>query len=1156
VRAEGSIVILSATDVSNALACRHRFGLDLAAAQGRLPAPPPLADPAVVALRERGEAHERAYLESLRRDGLTIVEIPRDASEQTRVARTIDALRSGADVVYQAAFAHAQWTGSADLLRKVPCAPGTSSAFGNWSYEPYETKLTREVRGGAVVQLALYADLIARVQGIAPERFYVVTPGRPFTIHEHRLTEYGAYFRSICGQTLDLLGQGADAILSAHYPEPVDQCDVCRWSHHCDQRRRADDHASLIAGSTRAHRAELAAQGFATLAATASLSAPLPFTPARGSREVYERLADQARMQLQQRTTNAPAFKVLPIAEGDGLCRLPAPSPGDLFLDLEGARFVGEGGHEYLFGLGHIDASTGTLVYRAWWAMTPAEERQALEQVIDTIVAARAADPGMHVYHFASYEPAALKRLVGRYATRPDALDDLLRGERFVDLYTIVRQAVRAGVESYSIKQLEQFYGYARSTSLRMAASHLQTIELALEAGMPEVVASDVRTAIERYNEDDVRSTRGLRDWLEARREELAATGVYVPRPASKQDEEAESNERALQALALRETLLDGVAPEASEPGHPRHPRWLLAYLIDWHHREEKADWWEYFRLRNLPEDDLLHESNAIAGLRHLEVVGPVFGKNGRPTGSTVHRYAYPFQELELGVGTRLKGQDDKPFGEVVALDRLARIIDVKRGRNGSGAPHPTAAFACDVFNLQTQQQSVMRFAERMRAADDLEISAGADLLLRRTPRLRDATPFAPMLFAPNPGESAPDFAVRVVTALDRTTLAIQGPPGTGKTYVGARMIRALVSAGKRVGVTANSHKVIQNLLDAVRQQAEEAGESVRLGRKVSDEDDAPADVVALTKNPEALGAIAARRVDVLGGTAWLWADEQAVGAVDVLFVDEAGQMSLANVLAVAQSADSVVLLGDPRQLDQPKKASHPDGVNVSALAHVVGDAETMTADRGIFMTETWRLAPRVCEFTSELFYQGKLQSKSGLERQRLQHTDGFDGAGLWWIPVVHQGNRSASIEEVEVVARLVERLLRPDATWVDEDGVERALTMSAVRVVAPYNAQVNRLAARLSPLGIEVGTVDRFQGQTCAVVIYSMATSSADEAPRGMGFLYSLNRLNVATSRARCAAFIVGSPGLLEPSCRTPSHMRLANGLCRYVELARLERG
>jgi uncharacterized protein len=245
------------------------------------------------------------------------------------------------------------------------------------------------------------------------------------------------------------------------------------------------------------------------------------------------------------------------------------------------------------------------------------------------------------------------------------------------------------------------------------------------------------------------------------------------------------------------------------------------------------------------------------------------------------------------------------------------------------------------------------------------------------------------------------------------------------------------------------------------------------------------------------------------------------------------------------------VLLGDPQQLDQPEKGTHPDGVGVSALEHVLGSHETMPPERGVFLPVTWRMSPTLTAFTSEQFYEGKLSAKDGLELQRLKGVAAVAGSKLWLVPVIHDGNQSASDEEVDAVASFVERLLAPGSQWIDEQGEAHQLTGTDLRVVAPFNAQVNRLTERLAPRGVPVGTVDKFQGQTCAIVIYSMATSRPEDAPRGMEFLYSLNRLNVATSRARCAVFVVASPRLFEPECKTPRQMRLANALCRYAEVA-----
>jgi uncharacterized protein len=1156
-RQVGSELTLSATDLANFLGCRHRTGLDKAAALGKRQRPH-REDPLLDLLKQRGEAHEAAYVASLQRDGLRVVNLEdvfKDGDRAQHVARTLDAMREGADVVVQGALSDGRWFGYADVLERVP----STSSLGAWSYEVTDTKLSRETRGGTILQLAVYTELLAALQGARPAYFHVVTPGRgggPLVRASYRVDEYAAYFRWIRDQMLGTMALPEESIAERHYPEPVPHCDVCPWWKECDDRRRADDHLSLVANVGRVHRRELESRGVATLTGLAGLPVPIPFKPARGAAQTYVQARQQALVQLESRGRTPPLYRFRDLVEKEGFCRLPAPSPGDVFLDLEGDPLAVDGGREYLFGL-VILGSSGIPEYRSWWALTEHEERAGFEQVMDLIMETWARHDGMHIYHYSPYEPAAFKRLMGRYATRGEELDRLLRGERFVDLYGVVRQGLYAGVERYSIKNLEAFYGFAREVDLAAANVGRGELERALELQRMDLVPREVYQTVEGYNRDDCVSTLRLRDWLERLRAELESTGATVPRPVQTESEASKDlTEQEKRVEALRARLLRDVPESRADRDEAQQARWLLSFMLDFHRREDKATWWEYFRLRDLPEDELPDEPQAIAGLQFVERVEVVRRKNsGKPTGSVVDRYTYPAQEMEIRRGAELKVFEGT-FGKLVALDRNARTIDVKKGPQRA-EEHPTAVFAHEYVNSKPIEDALFQLGERV--ADDgrpaLDDVAAGDLLLRRPPRLRSAG------FEARPGESITDFAVRIAGDLDRTVLAIQGPPGSGKTYTGARMICALVKAGKTVGVTANSHKVIRNLLDAVHKAAAEIGIAVRLAHKdaADDDDDDDDDGTVMAEavrevegNEEALELLELREVDVLGGTAWLWSRDGAKAAVDVLFVDEAGQMSLANTLAVSQAAGSVVLLGDPRQLEQPRKGTHPDGVGTSALQHLLGDKDTIPADRGIFLPLTYRLSPAICAFTSEVFYERRLESRPGLERQVLVGAGDFDGSGLWVVEMEHDGNRSASGEEVEVVGELVRQLTRDGVRWVAEDGRERPLTGDDILVVAPYNAQVSRLEEALAGTGARAGTVDKFQGQERPVVIYSMTTSRPEDAPRGMEFLYSLNRLNVATSRARCAVILVASPRLFEAECRTPRQMKLANGMCRFRELAR----
>ncbi len=463
---------------------------------------------------------------------------------------------------------------------------------------------------------------------------------------------------------------------------------------------------------------------------------------------------------------------------------------------------------------------------------------------------------------------------------------------------------------------------------------------------------------------------------------------------------------------------------------------------------------------------------------------------------------------------------------------------------------HPEAIVPLNIIGDADHRASLLRLGEWV-AEHGVDAPgawrAGRDLLLARPPRCGQAD--GASLRAD--GESDLEAAVRLVSCLEDGTLALQGPPGSGKTYTGARMIIRLLQAGKRVGISATSHKVIGNFLHAVLEASEGVDVDLRPAQKVSDgvagiEDDR---VVVTESNPEARDGLADGTFNLVAGTSWFWASAKSDGLVDVLFVDEAGQISLANVLAMAGSTRSLVLLGDPQQLDQPIQGSHPPGADRSALAHLLGKEDTMPPDRGLFLEHTWRLHPRITEFTSPAFYEGRLESKEHLARQLLHATAPLGGVGVRLVPIGHAGNDNESVEEARAVAALVRTLVEGGATWVNQEGETCPLTYDDVLVVAPYNAQVGAILREL-PEG-RVGTVDKFQGQEAPISIYSMTSSSPEDAPRGMDFLYSRNRLNVATSRARCVAVVVAEPALLRVRARTPEQMRLANALCQFAELA-----
>lgn len=1125
---------LSASDLSNHLACHYLTSLDLGVSKGLRPAST-WHSPDARVLQQRGLAHENMYIEHIKTQGVSIVDLREVTDEKDALARTLEAMQKGSDAIIQGVLSEGRWFGRADVLRRVH----QPSRFGPWSYEVYDCKLALATKAATILQLSFYSDLLRIIQGQAPSLMHVVPPGDNLVAESHRFLDYAAYYRYVKCR-LEIAIEHANGNIPG-YPEPREHCPICRWWRECDAQRRKDDHLSLVAGISSLQRKQLTIWNVETVADLAVLPIPLQKRPDRGSKESYINVREQARVQIEGRTTGKPVHEILTIDQEHGFRRLPEPSMGDVFFDLEADPFVGRGGREYLFGCVY-DAGSGVPIYERRWAMTAEEEKQAFEWFVDLVIERWAKYPAMHVFHFTGYEPGALKRLMGRHATREDEIDRMLRAGLLVDLHTVLKRSARASVEQYSLKALEAFHGFERKIPLEDARTAMRELEHWLELESTEQLDDKVRDAVALYNADDCLSTWSLRDWLEKEREAKVKSGVNIPRPTSLDGAAPEKvTERQQRAAALAVSLRDGIPAKLETRTEEQKARWLMADLLDWHRREAKADWWEFYRLRDLSDEDLLNERSALSGLQFVERLEIL---RNIPT----DRYTYEKQETDVRAGNELCSKGEK-LGEAVEIDQIARRIDIKKTKKTADI-HPNAAYVKDIGpGTDVLADSLYRIGSWISSngmGAQGPYQAARDLLLRRPPRLHREAPLA------IPGEPTLEAAKRVGYLLDRSVLAIQGPPGAGKTYTGARMICELVRQGKKVGITATSHKVIGNLLNMVVECATETGlNHLKCVRKTNKEEKPKADPphIKITVENKETRAAFLDGAHVLAGTQWLWAQEDYHEAVDVLFIDEAGQMALANVLAVSHCAKSVVLLGDPQQLDQPLRGSHPEGADLSGLEHLLAGEKTIATHKGLFLGKTWRLHPALCLFTSEAFYEGRLNSRDGLENQRIEGHSWLQEFGLFFVPVLHGGNQNSSEEEVETVVRLVTSFMTSKVSWVNDRGDKRPMQLNDILVVAPYNAQVADLKKRL-PNG-RIGTVDKFQGQQAPVVIYSLTTSSPEDAPRGMEFIYSLNRLNVATSRAQAIVIVVGSPRLLEPECRSPRQMQLANALCRYAELA-----
>ncbi|MAU22853.1 MAG: nuclease [Martelella sp.] len=1085
---EGDRILLSASDMMRFMSCHHATALDLAYMRGNEPVPREDSDDAVL-LQKQGDAHEASHLAKLKASGVSVIEIAR--SHLAKNAReTRAALAEGPQIVFQGALLGDNWGGWSDFLERVE----RPSDLGSFSYEVTDTKLKRRPHPKHVLQLVLYSDLLTQIQGVAPEFAHVeLGDGSRARL---RLADYQAYAR--------MARQRLEAFLENPVPTrpiPCTDCSLCRWGDHCESQWQAEDSLFNVANITRTQVKKLEAAGVTTMEGLAKLDQPI-----RGMAETTRvRLMTQARLQ-HARKTGAPAFELREPEPGKGFDLLPAPQPGDLFYDIEGDPHY-QGGLEYLHGV-WFDGQ-----FKAFWAHDHVAEGLALRDLLEFFRQRLATYPEARIYHYAPYEITALRRMTAKYGIGEAFLDRLLRERRFVDLFAVVRGALIGSETNYSIKSMEAFYGRVREGEVKTAGGSVVAYERWRETSEQTILDE-----IEDYNRIDCTSTEELRDWLVSIR-------PAAPWPVLAVDAGDKEVEEEVDAQALRAKL--------ATCGLPQERQDMLFNLGLFHKREAKPAQWAVFDSAGKDEDELIDDLDALAG---LEAIGPAEPVKR----SVLRRYRFPLQETKLRTGRKATVPviDGPPATvSIQELDRSERIIAIKAGAAKAHlltdrlTLHPDWPLNTDVIAAALRDViDDQCCARRLTALDDL--------LGRTAPRLVTG-PRADLLDGADPLTGT----IAAIAAMDGTVLPIQGPPGTGKTYVTARAILALVRQRHRVGVTSNSHEAIRNVLMECL-AAQEDGDPVPglcIGHKVSSgEDGYPEDcigVIRSTANDDSLWG----RAHVVGGTAFFFARSEHEQAFDWLFVDEAGQVGLANMVAMGRCARNIVLVGDPRQLPQVIQGAHPDPANRSCLEWMLGEHATIPPDRGIFLPVSRRMHPDVCGFISRQVYEGRLDSAPDTAVQAVRRT-GFPEAGAFWVPVVHEGNAQIAAEEVAAIQAAIDDLL--SGSWTDKNGTTRALERADIIVVAPYNAQVNALQDAL-PAGIRVGTVDKFQGQEAPICLVSMTASSVEETPRGVDFLLSLNRINVAVSRAKGLALVFGAPRLREARCDAVVQMRLLNTVC-----------
>lgn len=1074
-------------------------------------------------LAEKGYEHEKDILDSLIAQGKSVVtcERGRDNLSQFR-----QAMEKGIDVIYQPLLMDDQFLGYADFLVRVE----DEGAQSGYSYEVWDSKLARSPRPGFVLQLCLYSEILGGIQGRLPSNFVLALGNGEKRSYPLRSFYY--LYRHMKNEFIDFQSSFAPS----RPPHPADSSSLGCWSGVGQKILDVTDHLSLVAGITRGQIGKLEGSEIHTVAELAETDRKYVKGMAP---DILEKLKEQADLQIRSRGLESPLFRVIRPQENDqrrGLALLPPSAELDVFFDIEGYPHM-EGGLEYL--LGAVTNENGKPVFCDWWAHDHDQEKKSFEQFIDWIYDRWKRDPNMHIYHYAPYETTAMKRLMGTYATREDEVDDLLRNHVFVDLYMVVRQGLRLGTPSYSLKEVEHLYRPRREGDVVNAGASVVAYHKWIQSGEAESWQdSPILKEIRDYNEVDCVSTWELANWLWEKQEEEGIPWISPFDDASENEEieadtgvpsEFEIRRQERKELA-RNLCLRGDAAE----GEQGRIDTLMGHLTEFHSREAKPVFWKKYDRAEKTDMELYDDPDCLAMLRRTN-------DPPRPEKrSLVYTYSFdPNQETKIKEGSSCYLNDLSCKYGLFHMDPGEGIAEIKIGKHKQ-APRDFMTLIPDEYvPADVIEDKLFEIGERSISGEGLT-PAQEDIMNRKVPRLKgDKEAF---IYKPEDGLEG---ISEIARSLDSSVLCIQGPPGAGKTYTGGHLIADLLCEGKRIGITATGHKTILNLMDSVNKVLTEKGRPFPLFKVGGPDDDLfqNANVYYLRSGRDIQKCFEQTQAFVVGATAWGLSRSEMRSTLDYLFIDEAGQFSLANSLAASDSAENIVLLGDQMQLSQPIQGSHPGESGDSCLEYLLEGRATIPANRGVFLGQTWRMHPNVCSFISEAFYDGRLHSIKGLEKQKVISVpeDGFvqKESGLFFIPVDHDGNGQASDEEVEVIAEITKELV--GGIYIDEQGSNHILSKDDILYVAPYNMQVRNLKRKLGE-DARVGSVDLFQGQEAPVVILSMCSSSRDESSRGMDFLCDPHRINVAISRAKALAIVVGSPKLLQGGFSSLKEMELAN--------------
>jgi|ETNmetMinimDraft_20_1059909.scaffolds.fasta_scaffold04374_3 uncharacterized protein len=1101
--------------------------------------------------KKRGDEFEEKIYKKLIKQYPKHIKIKKD---DDRFEKTKEALRKGYDLIHKAYFKYEGWVGEIDFLIKDK---NKKSKLGSWGYEVYDTKLSSFAKPEHIIQISSYSEWIEKEQGEQPPDFMYLILGNVDVKKEnwekknkYKTRDYQLYFQKHKENYLRFLK--SDTLKKNTQPERCSFCALCEWADVCEKKWEDEDHLNQIANIRKDQIKKIEKHGIKTLKQFSKLKETEKIKELNSS--IFKKHLSQAKLLIKSKDTRKPEHELLPLKNGRGFNKLPKSSANeqDLFFDIEGLDKIlnpeetnnDKSGLEYLFGI--YNHANKEEPYKFFWAHNQNEEKKQFIELLNFIEKHLKKYPDAHIYHFNHYEKTVLTKLMTKHDSNIGQVNDLLREGKLVDLHKVVTQGMQVSVREYSLKNLEKFYGFERKGEIQNANEstdkYLDWIETEDDKLLEE---------IKTYNREDCESTYALREWLLKRRPQEASWAIAKEPEERKKNWEKENEDY--------KKLIDKVHKNSKIKN-------ILSDILGFHKREDMVYWQDMFsRAANKNDEDLIEDAKCIG---NMEKIKKELDENDKTGLEKIYTYKFSKQDFKVkeneNVLNALEGDLDKnKVGKVLKIDESRNDESIiKISSKDELLPKVLSIVKSGFVNPAPIIKAIRRFVDSS-LKDEKKYKATYEILNKNYPKIKNIKEGENII----KDKDFLDEALKTVEAMDKTYLYFQGPPGVGKTHTAAFIIIELLKKSKKIGITANSHKVIFNLLKKIEEltvNEKNKNFSFKGVHKAGSSPDKRFTDGKFIKNISGRVKVAPKKyedamdlefknlsADLFSGTAWCFSRPACDEKLDYIFIDEAGQLSIADIVAISLSAKNVAIIGDQMQLGSPTSAVHPGDSGKSIPEFLLENQDTISPDKGIFIDKSRRLHPNICNFISENFYDGRLKNLDFTEKRKIifsKKESLLPETGIVMVDAKHKEIcRQKSTEEGKLIKDFYNRII--GSTFIDpEENIKKKMGVEDILIVAPFNVQVNYLKSIL-PKEARVGTIDIFQGQEAPVTIISMTTSDPESLPRNVDFFFSRNRLNVAISRSQCLSIVIMNKKILEINCRKIEHIRLVNTFMKLLE-------